>query len=127
MDYDGNGNFSFSVSADGQTISRLTGTIIAVPYIPKDHTAALALCDQDGAIVAMGSYDSNTALATFSVDTSGRYTIVEQAAAAAASTEPPAPTALPIIFPIILECLFLLIVGWGCVRGMKTRKRTGES
>lgn len=90
IDRIGDREFAFAVSADGVDIASLPGTMVMLPYDRQDSGATLSLCDRSGGVVATGSYDDSTKLATFSVESPGRFTIVEQAQADTA-TQPPSP------------------------------------
>ena len=91
---EGEHSFSIAVTRNGEFLETFKDLQIQVPYETEAASPILHLTDEEGTIVAEGQYDSESGLAAFTLDRTGRYTIVEETAA-----EPPVTSATPPVKP----------------------------
>lgn len=108
--------FSFAVSVDSINITELAGTKVTLPYTPSNQESTLSVRHSKLKTEIFGNYEPKQQLASFELDTSGQYTILEEAVSAAvnhSSSEQPKQTAnagFPIL-PICLTAGALLLSG----------------
>ena len=80
VEKEGEDTVFLAVSINDVPLSDLPDTQLMAPYQAADEEAALLLTDEQGRTVAQGDYDPALEVASFQVDTLGRFTITEQAA-----------------------------------------------
>ncbi len=69
--------FAFFMEQNGVPLSYLQDTLIMLPYQPKDEKSALTLQNEQGELVCEGSFNKETGVASFTVNTTGSFTIAE--------------------------------------------------
>jgi len=75
---EGENAFSIAVTRNGVFVEEFKDLQIEVPYETETLSPVLTLVDESGSTVASGEYDSARSLAAFTIDRTGRYTIVEE-------------------------------------------------
>lgn len=112
IEREGADTFVFSLLVNDAPVTRLEGTQVIVPYQMQAPGAALSLRGGDGAAV-QGSYDAALGVASFLVDATGRFTIVELAGEAAPPAAAPAQPKARRVWPAALAMALALAAG-GC-------------
>ena len=100
-----------SFLVNGQPVTALADTQLMVPYDLQTPGAALLLQNSQGETVAQGSYDPALGVATFVVDATGRFTIVEEAIPDEPVPQATRPLRLPLLWLALPAAAAILLVG----------------
>ena len=113
-----------SLSVNDLPVTEVPETRLMVPYVVQTPGASLSLLDEGERAVDTGSYDETLAVASFTVDTTGRFTIVEESgevqvmAPTQVSTQPHVP-----VWPALLLAGVVVVAGVGV--GLLLKRRAG--
>ncbi len=72
-----NNSFSVDISVNDIAVTALSGMQISLPYQPAENTTPV-LVNADGTVIAVGNYDENTGLVTFTINETGTFYIRDE-------------------------------------------------
>jgi len=72
-----NNSFSVDISVNDIAVTALSGMQISLPYQPADNTTPV-LVNANGTVIAVGNYDENTGLVTFTINETGTFYIRDE-------------------------------------------------
>ena len=72
--------FFLNITLNGQELTHISEMKIMVPYKAESSSHVLHLIDDSKKNVALGTYDPENGVATFLINQTGQYTILEEAA-----------------------------------------------
>ena len=72
-----NNSFSVDISVNDIAVTTLSGMQISLPYQPAENTTPV-LVNADGTVIAVGNYDENTGLVTFTINETGTFYIRDE-------------------------------------------------
>ena len=88
---EGENSFSIAVTRNGEFVEEFKEVQVVVPYQTETEAPILELLDEEGNVAAAGTYDPAQKLASFTLSSTGRYTITEKAPEVLPDTPPAEP------------------------------------